>query len=197
MRIAIIAIFVVAPALMAQVGGQKFFRYQGQTIELGDTKYEVTAKLGRPDGKLQRQRHFLQKVDVASVQVDTVREEKWLYNFGPRRFFHILTFENHTLVCIEEGDYGYAYADAINCHVVKKRVKRGEITPVVLMKCGEPNYQESYTTEKYVRFDDYHSEKVTIKKEEWTYNYGPSQPLSILHFENGELVQIEQGPRGF
>jgi hypothetical protein len=33
--------------------------------------------------------------------------EKWSYNFGPRQFIEILTFEGDTQVKMETGSYGY------------------------------------------------------------------------------------------
>lgn len=195
--IAILAALLVCGLCSAQVSGQKFMRVNGRTINLGDSKYEVQNKIGQPDGKLSRERYILRKVGYDRIQATPVRQEKWLYNFGPRRFFQTLTFENHQLVCIEDGEYGYAYADPGNCHVVSKRIHIGEITPVVLMKCGEPSHTETWYTQEYLRLDDVLGEQVSIKCEEWTYNYGPSQPLSILRFENGELVSVTRGPRGF
>lgn len=194
----ILLLMVLASGLgLAQVGNQTHFRYHGEVIEVGDSKYEIMAKLGQPDGKLHRQRQFTRKVDRSAVETTYLDEEKWLYNFGPRRFFYILTLENQRLVCIEEGDYGYVQSDASNCHWVSKRVKVGDISPVVLMKCGEPSFEEVTYTDRYVRINRHQGEQVTLKREQWTYNFGPSQPLGILHFENGTLVSVERGPRGF
>lgn len=195
--IATIAALMLCGLCSAQVSGQKFLRVNGRTIDLGESKYEVLSKIGEPDGKLQRERYILRKVGLDRIQATPVRQEKWLYNFGPRRFFHILTFENHELVCIEDGDYGYAQADPENCHVVSKRIHIGDITPVVLMKCGQPNNTETWTTTEFLRLDHIQGEQVSIRCEEWTYNYGPNQPLAILRFENGELVSVNRGPRGF
>ncbi len=195
--IATLAALLLCGFCSAQVSGQKFLRVDGRTINLGDSKYEVLNKIGQPDGKLTRERYILRKVGYDRIQATPVQQEKWLYNFGPRRFFQTLTFENRELVCIEDGEYGYAYADPENCHVVSKRIHLGEITPVVLMKCGEPSNTETWYKEEYLRLDDIRGEQVSIKCEEWTYNYGPNQPLAILRFENGELVSVTRGPRGF
>jgi hypothetical protein len=181
----------------AQTAGKRAFRFNGEIVELGDSKYEVMSKIGEPDGVLRTERELFQELNPRRVQTNYIQHERWLYNFGPRRFYHILSFQDKRLVDIEEGEYGYDASDPENCHVVKSRVRVGDIIPVVIMKCGEPNYTETSYRERYVKYDDYRSERITIKIEEWTYNFGPGQPLSLLCFENGVLVSFERGQRGF
>lgn len=190
------ALIALGPCF-GQAANKKFFRHQGVTVELGDSKYEVMSRIGNPDGKIQRTREFVRKVDQQFHDSTRVREEKWLYNFGSRRFIHILTFEDQKLTCIEAGDYGYDQADMGNCHVVSMRANIGDIIPVVLMKCGNPSFKENDSYEKYVPIDRYRGERVYVRSEEWTYNFGPGQPMTIMQFENGILTNVEQGPRGF
>lgn len=190
------ALVLMVPAF-SQVGNKKFFRHRGQTIELGDSRYEVMSRIGQPNGKIKRKREFVRKVDRQFHDSTWVKEEKWLYNFGSRRFIAILTFENQELTRIESGEYGFDAPDMGNCHTVSMRANIGDIIPVVLMKCGNPSFQEDDSYEKYIPIDEYRGERVRVRTEEWTYNFGPGQPMTVLHFENGYLTEVEQGPRGF
>lgn len=193
----ILLLLLVVDVCFAQGANQRFFRYNGEVVELGDSKYEVLSRIGEPDGKMRRDRRELRKVDQVSVESVAIQQDHWLYNFGPRRFYYTLIFENNRLNCIKTGEYGYDGYDPENCHTVHLKIERGDIVPVVLMKCGEPDYTETTTIEKYVTLDRFRGQTIRVKLEEWTYNFGDSQPLSILRFEDGTLVEVKQGPRGF
>ncbi len=192
----LLCLISVLPAF-SQIANQRSLRFQGQLVELGDSKFEVLSRFGEPDGKLRQEREFYRKVTSDLVESSYLSVEHWLFNFGPRRFYYVLTFEDQRLTCITEGDYGYAFSDDRNCHPVSWRVAEGDIIPVVLMKCGEPSYEEVSYRERYVARNNREGEKINIKTQEWTYNFGPTQPIGVLTFENGVLVSIKQGKRGF
>lgn len=67
------------------------FRCAGETISVGDRKYSVIEACGAPD-----------KITVSGG--GTV--EKWVYNFGPTRFIHYVTFVRGRLSRIQAGEYG-------------------------------------------------------------------------------------------
>ncbi len=70
----------------------------------------------------------------------------------------------------------------------------------VLQYCGEPaskvvSYKEVFikrwTITGAIAFSN------TIEVDTWTYNFGPTQLMSILIFENGVLVREDTGNYGF
>jgi hypothetical protein len=84
----------------------------------------------------------------------------------------------------------------------------------VLIKCGEPAYK-TIRVENRIRRDFFRDlfpprekrESETFREpliveelieiEEWVYNFGPTQFLRYLIFENGVLVEIETGAYGY
>jgi len=81
----------------------------------------------------------------------------------------------------------------------------------VLAKCGEPSYRD-FRIEKRVKRDFFRdltpkNERERLREplfveepvevEEWVYNFGSTQFLRYLRFENGILVDIETGDYGF
>ncbi|GAB3257118.1 DUF2845 domain-containing protein [Chitinimonas naiadis] len=62
----------------------------------------------------------------------------------------------------------------------------GDNKAAVTMKCGEPVAKDSFCKP---------GEGACQRVDEWTYNPGPGQFLTILRFENGVLVSIRYGDR--
>lgn len=94
-------------------------------------------------------------------------------------------------------------------------VIEGDTKPEVIQKCGEPDYVDSWQEERFSRnypsvreYDpDNHryyrryrepflvKEYVTI--DVWTYNLGSNRFIRYLTFENGILIEISTGERGY
>jgi hypothetical protein len=53
----------------------------------------------------------------------------------------------------------------------------------VLAKCGEPVVRDEWYEEESFR-----RSSVSIRVEEWTYNFGPTRFIYFLKFKNGRLV---------
>lgn len=101
-------------------------------------------------------------------------------------------------------------ASAIRCN--GRIVTLGDTKFEVLATCGEPAWIEKRTikhierrnhriySDKYPHreYSSYPSVVVIpIEVEEWLYNFGSHRFLQILRFENGDLVEIENGDYGF
>lgn len=76
--------------------------------------------------------------------------------------------------------------------------------------CGKPDAIQAWKEERFLR--DFGSTrnggnrypnrepflvKIHVNIEEWTYNLGPHRFIRILRFENGRLVDIATGDRGY
>lgn len=99
-------------------------------------------------------------------------------------------------------------AQAFRCG--NRLVEVGDRRSEVLSSCGAPTWVDSwdedrleryfappYTTgnkQRAVRVPLYTNVRVTV--EEWTYNFGPTQFIRILRFENSKLVDITTGDYG-
>ncbi|MFH1288658.1 MAG: DUF2845 domain-containing protein [bacterium] len=119
--------------------------------------------------------------------------------------------------------FNYTYSFLYNGRIISE----GDRKIDVLSKCGEPSYKETRREEQKIekRFlikniqgygknnskdsnneDTSHTSYITVplweKKtdkdvEEWIYNFGPSDFVQILSFEEDNLVKIEMGNYGY
>ena len=89
---------------------------------------------------------------------------------------------------------GIAHADSLDCGT--RIISSGDSKVEVLLKCGEPFFQEVVGERKIVRrwMGIYMGSK-TVLIEKWTYNLGSNRFLRILTFEGGELKKIETGDK--
>ena len=95
-----------------------------------------------------------------------------------------------------------------------KLVHEGDTKAEVIHKCGEPNFVQSWEEEHIQRDYNYvpifstrtgryrwYCEpflvKETIRIEEWTYNFGSTEFIRYLRFENGVLKDITVGGYGY
>jgi len=72
----------------------------------------------------------------------------------------------------------------------------------LLKKCGEPALVEGRTKERSVKVWDpvrrfLRGVTVTVEVEEWTYNFGPHRFYYVVRMEDGRIVAIESGGRGY
>lgn len=85
-------------------------------------------------------------------------------------------------------------ADSFRCG--SKLVSTGMKKADVWFRCGEPVWRDKFTDEWYDTRDDFFLPHMA-EQEVWVYNFGPTQLLRYLRFENGTLQSIETGDRGF
>ena len=108
-----------------------------------------------------------------------------------------------------------SYADSMRCG--NKLVSTGDKKAEILIKCGEPLFQETDAIEEKTEYAELalkhpllykhgllkNNKGVTIGRDttttqridQWTYHMGTGKFLQILYFEGGELVKIVDGDR--
>jgi hypothetical protein len=72
----------------------------------------------------------------------------------------------------------------------------------LLQRCGEPALTERRTRERAVQVWDpvrrvLREARVTVEVEEWIYNFGPHRFYYVVRMEDGRIVAIETGGRGY
>ena len=65
-----------------------------------------------------------------------------------------------------------------------RQVAPGEMKLAVLGKCGKPALADQRT-------------EGDVAVDEWSYNFGPYQPIVLFRFDNGRLTRIETGDYGY
>jgi hypothetical protein len=171
-------------------------RCGSRLVSVGDNKAEVLIKCGPPAWKDAWTEKLINNVNTPGELRVNIERERWIYNLGHNSFLRFLLFQNGKLVKITTGDYGFSgKRSAEQCHSEKLQVGISQYE--ILQRCGEPAFKDSREEEQFTAVDE-HNNQLTIKRvDEWTYNFGPNKFLRILTFENGELVNVETGDRGF
>jgi hypothetical protein len=92
-------------------------------------------------------------------------------------------------------------------------IHEGDTKAEVIHKCGEPSHVDAWMEERIAR-DFYYPAfskcpwprnayripafvKEHVRVEVWTYNFGPTQFIRLLRFENGMLKDISRGGYGY
>ncbi len=76
-------------------------------------------------------------------------------------------------------------------------VGEGDIAALVLQRCGEPVHRQSWQKELREGVGSSRETRRSVEVEEWTYNFGPSDFVYLLTFENGTLAAIRSTGRGY
>lgn len=96
-----------------------------------------------------------------------------------------------------------AQAFRCNSFVIDEGMHKAE----VLKKCGAPSLRDSRTEKRIIRVRDgainstrpgsaqgqviEREREILVNIEEWTYNFGPSQFMQLLIFEDGRLKTVQ------
>ena len=67
---------------------------------------ELLARCGEPADREQRVRPFAQRVGTPFAYNSVVLEEQWIYDFGPQRFYRIITLIDGRVTSIDTGNRG-------------------------------------------------------------------------------------------
>jgi hypothetical protein len=89
---------------------------------------------------------------------------------------------------------GPACAEALRCG--SDLVQIGDFKADVLMKCGEPFLKDTVYVDNDERITgavDKHGHCLAV--DQWTYNPGSGQFLTVLDFRGGKLLRISYGSR--
>jgi len=130
--------------------------------------------------------------------------EQWYYNFGPSQLLRVVHLRNGRITAIEADGYGYYESQDQRCDP-------GGLVPGLskfrlLQMCGEPLTRK--TSDVYRRLEDrpwgssryppgYGNAYEPVHREEWVYNFGSRYLMRILTIEDGRIVDVENGNRGF
>lgn len=126
--------------------------------------------------------------------------EQWTYNFGPNKLLHVLHLRNGRLTDIRTQGYGFHASAARRCTPTTRIDGLGKYR--LLATCGEPLTRRTvgYVTAGPVGGGwrpHGHRHPVEVFREEWIYNFGRRYLMKILTLEDGVVVDVENGERGF
>ncbi|WP_348673846.1 DUF2845 domain-containing protein [uncultured Abyssibacter sp.] len=171
------------------------FRCDGQIIETGDSRLRVRSLCGEPDLVDAAGHYYLGHVASAD-------SETWYYNFGPRQLIRVLRFRRGSLVEIDQD--GYGFRDTGNGSCDSFDVVEGLSKFRLIASCGLPDDTEIARVLRPVDHHDYRGfgahlkgHRIEVVRERWIYNFGPDQLLRIAWIENGRVVDVEVGERGY
>ena len=139
-------------------------RCGSRLVAEGDRKIEVFQKCGEPtliekwkieNTKLNAKRNKKYLKDIITdleehQEIKTEIIEEWTYNFGANRLIYFLTFTNGELSQIETGSRGFAgeFPTGFDKTRCGKRVSLEDRKIDVIMKCGEPVFEETRMEER-------------------------------------------------
>lgn len=128
--------------------------------------------------------------------------EEWYYNFGSSQLLRVVRLRNGRIDRIDAEGYGYHQGDPPRC-------EPGMLVPGLskfrlLRSCGEPLTRKVLNVLRRAGDDPYHryppgyaDAYTSVYREEWVYNFGSRHLLRIVTLEDGRIVDVENGDRGF
>jgi uncharacterized protein DUF2845 len=163
---------------------------QDQTVDIGETTNEVSAKCG--EARLKEQWTVkVEKTDAkgaASITVKTIDE--WTYDTGPDDLLQTYRFEGGKVVGIANPGYGRARDFAADPCRNGESLKVGDTPVETYLKCGEPLAKEKRADKVIESESDGEMRRTTLSVVEWTYRYGRDLPGYTITFENGVASSI-------
>lgn len=131
--------------------------------------------------------------------------EVWYYNFGGNQLLRLLRFRNGRLASVDTDGYGFDSIPSGGC--APGGIVNGESKYRLLVTCGDPvarNRGQALRAVQpqpriYQQYDHaLRNDYVTpVYREEWTYNFGSGARQQTAILENGWVVDIVDGDRGF
>ncbi len=82
-------------------------RCSPEALKRGMTHLELVARCGDPDDREQRVRRRYHDPQYPARGSTVTLEEEWIYNFGPRYFYRVLTLVDGRVQRVESGGRGY------------------------------------------------------------------------------------------
>ncbi|TJY63134.1 DUF2845 domain-containing protein [Sinimarinibacterium sp. CAU 1509] len=131
-------------------------------------------------------------------------QEQWTYNFGSSKLLRLLRFSNGRLDRIDSEGYGFAKPGGSGSCAYSD-IRPGMSKYRLLSRCGEPLTKSADTLWQplsahgahHPDLRALHNSVVRVYREEWIFNFGASQLLRIVTLENGSVVDVQTGRRGF
>lgn len=144
------------------------------------------------------------RYDDASYAQYVGDTEAWTYDFGPNQLLRVLRFRNDRLTRIEHDGYGLRQPLPQRCGP-NDIVERYSAYRLVAL-CGEPAGRRALGYLVPYRVPEAYGDAGGIAstpllapsfREEWTYNFGARYLLRRVILENGRVVEIVDGERGY
>ena len=201
-------VLVLAPRAEARDG----FRCDGGLVGVGDLTVDLLARCGSPSliDRWTEEREALAvnvEAKLAAAERTTIEVEQWTYDFGTSSFIQQVTFHNGVAVSVSQGSYGHGTP---RVEARRPRVSRcepsafhvGDLKVDALARCGEPaaihTWQGPRTTPVVVTGGAViAASSPPARMEQWVYNLGPSWFMRVLLFENGRVVAVSSGNKGY
>lgn len=178
------------------------FRCNGHVVEVGDLALRVRSLCGPPS-------LVEQQVPAPAGDYGAPSGERWTYNFGPRKLLRVLTLRNGRVADIDSDGYGFATprrpmpaaGSGRACNPYD--LIEGLSSYRVLRLCGAPDSRERRQVivpldrRTLARFPHLRHAGRQVLRERWVYNFGPDALLRTLTLEDGRVVDVDIGERGF
>ena len=166
-------------------------RCEGGLVDRGALKLEVLAACGEP---AHRERWFQgQQAPFSPVEV-------WTYNFGPNQFLRRLQFRDGRLRQIETDGYGFPASSTSRCE--PREIQPGLSGYRLRRLCGSPDSVDVIEVLAPLRQSQWSGAHrpvpvQPVHRELWVYNFGARHFLREVTLENGRVVMVDNGRRGF
>lgn len=116
----------------------------------------------------------------------------WYYNFGPRALMLRLVFRDGDLQRSDTLGYGVReIGDSCRANMNFTGLSSGEL----VARCGEPAARREASDSVVYRPGPGIENWREQRREEWTYDFGDSNLLRVLHLLNGSVASVEVLPR--
>jgi hypothetical protein len=203
----------------ARAGEEESIRCPGGIVSRGDLKLDLLGKCGEPTlrelssaeevGVVHRAETAGREGSgaVASSRRETSTVERWTYDLGPNQFVRIATLEGGRVRSVTTGGRGYAEERSgerrplplATCDYKGLRV--GDEAYEVLARCGEPATRDVRLLERALEARGADGEtvqrSVTVPIEIWAYHFGPQTLTRVVELEDGKVLRVETGGRGY
>jgi hypothetical protein len=168
---------------------------KGQTVNIGETMNEVTAKCGEAAFKEQRTVTVEETTTegtgaTAKTTTTTTTIDEWTYDFGPEELIQSYRFEKGILKDISSRGFGPTHDFTIDPCRNGAALTVGDSTVETYVKCGEPIAKEKLKNKVIESEYGVIKRRTTVPVVEWTYRYGRDLPGYTITFENGVAVDI-------
>ncbi|HOX71159.1 DUF2845 domain-containing protein [Dokdonella sp.] len=126
--------------------------------------------------------------DTPLERQSEVQWSAWYYNFGPRALMQRLVFRDGELQGTETLGYGVReIGDDCRANMDFTGMSNGEL----VARCGEPAARREASDTVVYRPGPSIENWREQRREEWTYDFGDTRLLRVLHLLNGKVMSVE------
>jgi len=175
-------------------GAAGSLRCGSRLVSEGDRAADLLAACGEPAFR----DAWGQPQPGGNILADT---EEWTYNFGPHQLLRVLRLRNGRIVEIGSDGYGFYESGGRRCEAAGLVAGLSKFR--LLRACGEPLTRKSFGLLRPLGPagrplpPSHRNAYEAVYREEWVYNFGSRYLMRILTIEDGRIVNVENGGRGF